>query len=160
MKKSKIYLLLFFVIIVQTTIINRLKIFGVFPNLVLVLAFVFPFFLKQFDAVVYGFVCGLLLDFLTGRIIGVNAILLTYAALAISLLSNKYVYINVINVFFVTLLMTFLYQFIYVFLHYLIWKNGTFIGALPKILLEAIYNSIIASVGYYIIQKTHKKPKF
>ncbi|MBE7053254.1 MAG: rod shape-determining protein MreD [Ruminococcaceae bacterium] len=159
MKKSKLYLLLFILLIVQTSIINKLNLGGVFPNLILVVAFTFPFFLQQFDAVVFGFVCGLLLDLLTGRIIGVNAILITYIALFVSFISKKYIYNTTINVFIVTFVMTILYQFIYVFLYYLIWKKGTIIGAVPKMLLEALYNSMIASLGYYIIQKRRKKLK-
>lgn len=151
MKNIKLYIYLFVALILQTTVINRFGIFGVFPNLIVIVAFLNSMASNSFDSVIYGFVCGFSLDLLSGKIIGLNAILVTYISFLITYINNKFVYMKSATVFIVIFLMTTLYQSLFVILNYTIWNIGTFLYALPKILIEALLNSIIAFVIYKII---------
>lgn len=153
MKKFKIYLLLALALIIQSTIIRKFSVFGVFPNLVLVLVFSLSIDMNRFDTVVFAFVSGLALDFLSGKIIGLNAILITYIAFLISYAGRKFLYGNTTSVFVISFLMTVLYQGVYVFLNYIIWNIGSFSSAIPIILTEAVYNSVLSVLVYYFITK-------
>jgi rod shape-determining protein MreD len=147
---------LFIALVLQTTVINRFGIFGVFPNLIIILAFSNAMVSDSFSCAVYGFVCGLMLDLLSSKIIGLNAILVTYLSLVITVLKNKLVYLNSCTVFVSMFIMTVIYQSLFVILNYTIWNIGVFWESVGIILIEALLNSTIALIGYKLIRFKRK----
>lgn len=152
MKKIKLYICLFIAIILQTTVINKFKIFGAFPNLIIILAFSNAMISESFDCAVYGFICGLSLDLLSAKIVGLNAILVTYLSLIITALKNKYMYMNSYTVFAAMFVMTVIYQSLFVVLNYTIWNIGVYWEWIGVILAESFLNAVITLIGYKIIK--------
>lgn len=157
MNKIKAYLLLFLFLIIQTTIIHKFSFFGVIPNLVFVFAILYASVNSVFDACVFSFVCGLVLDFSTGKILGFNAIAVTYIGYAVSLVSKKFFYKNVASSLLMTFLSTIIYQSVYCILNYIIWQIGDYSSAFPIILIEAVYNSVISIFVYGLFIKKYAK---
>lgn len=155
LKLFKMYLLLVLSLIIQTTFIHKFTVFNVFPNIVLVLVFIFALTIDTFDATVFAFVSGFLLDLLTCKIIGLNAILVTYIAFLISLFGKKLFYSNMKSLFLLTIAFTIVYQGVFYFLSYTIWQNGSMESAFPIIIVEAIYNSIVSVMLYKLVIKKY-----
>lgn len=77
MKKLVMNILLIIIFFVlQTAVFSKLSIVGVFPNLLVVLVAVTGFMQGEKPALIMGFVCGLLLDLFTFRILGIQALIL------------------------------------------------------------------------------------
>ncbi|MBR6095048.1 MAG: rod shape-determining protein MreD [Lachnospiraceae bacterium] len=77
MKKLVMNILLIVIFFVlQTTVFSRLSIVGVVPSLMVVLIAVTGFMQGDKPALIMGFVCGLLLDLFTFRILGMQALIL------------------------------------------------------------------------------------
>lgn len=70
------YLILFYILllIVETTILHNLRIFGIAPNLILISLIVITMFFDRATILKSAFYAGLLTDLLTGRGIGIHII--------------------------------------------------------------------------------------
>ncbi|MEG2670006.1 MAG: rod shape-determining protein MreD, partial [Oscillospiraceae bacterium] len=74
----------------QPTLIKSLAIYGITPNLFLIVAVIFGFLRGKNEGAIGGFVLGLVFDLLVGRFIGLNAILYMYIGFCTGLLGEYY----------------------------------------------------------------------
>ena len=149
MKKIKFYLLLVILLILQSTVLHKISVFGVFPNIVFVYAILYSSVNNGLDAACFSFVTGLLLDLLTGKTIGLNAILVMYIGYLVSLAGKKFFYENPLYCMLLVFVTTFVYQSIYCILNYVIWQIGDYSSAFLPILIEAVYNSLAGLLLYF-----------
>lgn len=68
-------IMLILISVLQTTWLGTLTVFGIQPNLFIVYTVITAFYCKKGEAAVLGGICGLLLDILIGRYMGINTIL-------------------------------------------------------------------------------------
>lgn len=139
----------FLLTVVQTTVLRTVEIFGVIPNLLLSAVICYSLIKGDPKAVVFGVVCGFLLDFFGGRTIGMNTLLCTYTALLCILLHgglfNNNAFVAMLFVFVISVP----YEFMNYFFHFFIWGEASVLYALfAKILPGAVYNALVTLVIY------------
>ncbi|MBI4708798.1 MAG: rod shape-determining protein MreD [Candidatus Portnoybacteria bacterium] len=74
MRKITIFLFLFILAVLQISIVPRLSIFNVFPNILLASILSISIIKEDKSIIFFAFVAGLLMDFLSGLPFGINAL--------------------------------------------------------------------------------------
>jgi len=151
-------LLCLLVLVTQYVFADKLRIFGVAPNIVF--AFVIAIaFINDFSFNMYGaIILGLSLDALSGRIFGIY--MLTFAVL--NFLVTEFYHSAFSENFVIETLYGFiamlLYSFLFAFFTSLF--KGNFFNMITKIaVIECIYNFVIFEVFLVIQKKSRKKKK-
>ena len=148
-----VVLYVFFLIVIQTTVLSHIRILGVMPNLMLSAAICFSLISEDSRGIIFALFSGLLLDITGGRLVGINTLLLLYASLGIFLICDKLYNNNDIVAAIINFVFTALYGIIMYVTNFLIWGEGAvWFALLRKIIPEMIYNTI-ASVFLYPITR-------
>lgn len=149
-----ILLIMLGTIVLESTIINRFLIFGVVPNIILILVIIIAlsrgFKLGSF----IGLVSGLIIDILFAPVIGVNGLIYFFVGFLVGLLEQKFSKDNILIPVIMTVLFTMFYHFLYLFfmffLNYTISIDKVFRN---KIIIEILYNSILMIPIYKMLSK-------
>lgn len=151
MKWIKYYSLMILLYIFQTVLGSSIRVMGILPDPVFVLAVYVALKEDRPGSLVFGLVAGLIKDFSLMQTFGLNGFITLYTVLMISLLSEKYFYPSMlVNGLFV-FVSDFLYQSLYFFLRFAMWGRGDFIySALNLIIPQCVYNLIVSIVIYII----------
>ncbi len=150
------FLLLFSII--QPTWLSGIEIVGVKPNLFLIYIILICSFCGRTEGTAIGLIFGFVLDMLTGRLWGLNALLGMLLGFCVSyfyknVLRHSNVLISMLFVLFSSLF----YEIIYYFIAYLTVDNVSFGAMLVKIILpECVYNLVFAVPIYWLIKKLSK----
>ena len=145
---------IFLLVLLQSTLLNYIRIYDVKPNLLLVFVICVALLQGNVEGSIIGFLTGLTQDMLFGRILGFYAILGLYTGLIIGSFNKRLYRDN----FFVVTFFTFVVSLVYEELVYLLNTikpvldgNADLLFALKNVVLpEAIYNSV-ASIFIYIL---------
>ena len=151
------FLLLFTVL--QATLIEYARLFGVKPNLLLIYIFVLAFFCSsKAESAAVGFAFGLALDICIGRILGVNALCGLISGFFVTYFCERVLgSINVFIVLFSVILLTVLYEFAYYLFSFGIIGKLDLAYAIKKvILIEGVYNGILSLPLYFILKNLTK----
>lgn len=136
-------------LVLQTTVLDFIRIAGVKPDLVLLLVTFNGFLQSSREGSFFGFIGGLLQDLLVGGNIGHNALATAAAGYTAGLFGSKLYKDNFLIVTIVTMVTTLVGQVIYYFLLFLI---GIFIPpwhALIFVMLPAsVYNALLVPIFY------------
>lgn len=161
MKTIFIILALFFVVVLQTTFIPKLAIYGVFPNLMLVLVIFKSLFKDYKEIFIWPLAGGLILDISSSFPFGVFTLSFLIISIITSFISRN-IWTSE-NVGLVIVLITFLGSFSFGFLTANLAKLGYLLMNLSwalnfKQLLvitscEAIYNVILAVILLLVLKK-------
>ncbi len=155
MKTVRTYVVLFLLYILQTALGPKLTVFGAIPDLMFVFAVCYAVVGTPFHSAVLFLVCGLLLDVSAGQMIGLGGIVYMYTGYVVAVLSERYFFDNLRAVLLWTFLATFVSQFLYCTLGFLIWGYGTLSFVSLKIIWIGIYNCIVALPFYFLfVQST------
>lgn len=111
---------------------------------------------------IYGFSCGLifglLLDFVIGKRIGINAIVLAIAGIIGGVIDKSFSKENRITFIIMTFAVTVLCEIINYTLQIIILGAEPILSSFMKIcLIEALYNAILVIILYPLIQKAGNK---
>lgn len=159
MKKFKILFYIIWLLIIalfQPTLVQWIGIFGVSPDLFLIFVICAAMLRGMWDGAICGFVFGLTLDMIIGRMIGMNAILYMYAGLMTGVLNERYISSNsattdAVFVFANSLLCGILYFAAYK----MVWGDLGFITAFLKTILpKAVYSAVVAFVLFIPMRKS------
>ncbi len=139
----------FLLTVLQTTILRAVEIFGVIPNLLFSAVVCYSLTKGDWKALVFGIVCGMILDFFGGRAVGMNTLLCMYTALVCILLHgglfNNNAFVAMIFVF----LLSIAYEFFIYFFSLLIWGQTDILYALLfKILPGSVYTALVTLFIY------------
>ena len=146
--------LVFVLLVIQTTILRGIEVFDVIPNLLMIMVVCYSLLHEDYSALVVGAVCGLLLDWHGGRAVGMNALLCTLLAylcvwVSGSLYSNNSI-VAMVFVFFLSIA----YELVVYIFYFAIWGYGSFGYALVfKILLAAVYNGLVTILIYPLARR-------
>lgn len=161
MKWIKYYTLLMIVFVVQSVFGDNLKIFGVIPDLIFVLAVCVSLKEKRLSALVFSLTAGLLKDFALMTTFGLNALIMIYMILIVSCVVEKYFYPNIIVNFVSSFLATVIYQTVYLFFGFVMWGKGDFISSFLYIILPlSFYNGLVSFVMFFVVSKLLKEKIF
>ncbi len=147
---------LILVSIIQATLVQYISILGIKPNMILIMIISFSLSREYMEAGVIGFFAGLLLDILTGKMIGLHTLLGMYTGLLVGNTKEKFFKDSYIVTIFFTFTFTFSYELIFYILNYFIWGETRMMYALSHIiLLQSIYNAILSIPIYSLIIKVN-----
>lgn len=167
MKKKILYIACCILIlaILQASLMDYAKINNVKPNLLLTFIIIAAYMRGSWEGAAVGFFAGLIQDMISGKVIGLYALLGMYLGLIVGSL-NKRIYREniIISVFF-----TFIFSFIYEAVFYALYKLGTyffdgriknadiFFAVRNIVLPEAIYNSVVSIVLFIIFLRINRR---
>lgn len=155
----------FFIILLQSTILNYLKIYNVKPNLLLIFIVSVALLRGNIEGAAVGFLTGLFQDMLSGKVLGFYALLGLYLGLIIGSINKRLYRENFLVITFFTFISTIVYEFAAFFLCTILplilsAKNGQIYLLYPVrdiILPEAVYNSAVSVLVYMLVIKLNHK---
>jgi len=156
---------IFFIILLQSTVLEYIKIFGVKPSLPIIFIVSVALLRGNVEGAVVGFFTGLSQDIVSGKILGLYALLGLYLGLAIGSVNKRLYRENFLVVIFFTFVSSVIYEcmvfFLYTILPLLLFHEKDQLDLLVPlghiILPEAIYNSVVSVFVYmFVIKLNHK----
>ena len=151
MRNIKLVLIIAIAYILQTVIVPDFSIFGVFPNLMLVVVCGISLLFGSTIGGVVGFSTGLLLDFNQGRAIGLYAFLCMYIGIILGQFNKRFFKDNYFIAIAITGVVTFIFESIVYFFGAFAYSQAfNFGNFMTNILLSMLVN-VIASVLVYPI---------
>lgn len=135
--------------VVQTTVLRGIEIFHVIPNLLFIFVVCYSLLRSDYSALFVAAVCGLVLDVLGGRAIGINTLLCTLSAYTCVAVSGSLFNNNSFVAMVFVLLLSLPYElFIYVF-YFVIWGRGALgFVLLHKLIPAVLYNFVMTLLIY------------
>jgi rod shape-determining protein MreD len=138
----------------QTTIFRELTFIGVAPQICLVLVVVAGMLSGKEWGAICGAGMGLLYDIVSGRIVGLNAILFMYIGFFVGVLCKGFFKHKRIVVLFFTAAAELTYSILYYFFAFFIWGQMNIIYVFSKIIVpELLYTTVVAVPIYVLMEK-------
>ena len=162
MKKSLFtYILIVFIaLLLQATVFNNIIIFGIRPNIVLILVISIAIVAGSFQGSVVGFFSGFFMDIFFTSEIGFYSLLMLYTGLIAGIINKKMYKESVLIAMFLTFLLSIVYEILVYFLGIFILGDRNFVFAFREIIIiEALINSILAIFVYIFVVKLSYKMK-
>lgn len=158
MKKilSIIVIVVAFIVIyfLQSNFFNWFNIFGIKPNLFIMLALFVGIYIGKIYGLSIGIALGILLDFFIGKTIGINAIALGVAGVLGGVFAKSVSKDSRITIMLMMFGATIVCETISYLIQIIIYKLSVdLVGFLRIILIETIYNIILTIVLYPLIYK-------
>jgi len=146
--------LIFFITLVQSTVLDNIRVFNVKPNLLMVFIVSAALLGSNVEGAVIGFFCGLAQDMISGGPIGFYALLGLYLGFGIGSINERLYRENVLVTIFVTFLSTVVYEFTVYFLSSLTKGSIELVFPFTHVILpEAVYNSVVSIVIFIVVLK-------
>ena len=151
-----ILILIFFLIyFMQANIFNLYTIAGIKPNLFIIFILFIGLYTNQSLGIGFGVVCGLMIDFIYGRIIGTTAIMLCVIGYLGAYFDKNFSKENKITILLMVLGATIIYEFGLYFLNSIILDfKREYVSFIKIVIVEILYNILITIILYPLIQKT------
>lgn len=148
------YVSLFIALILQTTLIRDLEIFGVSPLLVLGMVICFSLINDCIPSAVFAVTAGLLLDISGSRVIGFNALLMMYLSIGVVFVGQEFFRETPRAAAMLVAVGTLIYELVYFIFNFVIFGNSHFIYMLGRVILvEAVYNAVLSIPVYFYVNK-------
>lgn len=148
-----IFLTFLIIYFLQINFFSWFKIFGIMPNVFVILALFIGLFYSKIAGVSYGILFGILLDLFIGKKIGVSAIMLGIIGLIGGIFDRNFSKESRITIMIMVFISTIIFETGLYFLQYFIMKSSLEIMPFFKILfIEAVFNTIITIILYPLIQ--------
>lgn len=147
---------LLFGIILQTTVVNYIAIFGVKPDLLLIIVVYLGFKRGSLTGEISGFFGGFLEDLFTGNLIGINALAKTIIGYIVGLARGKLAFENTITQVVITFIAT-LVGVIISFFAAVIFTSyiPSILGTIKYAVIASFYNGILAIFIFRFLDKLH-----
>jgi len=145
------------IILLQSTVLDYIKIYNVKPNLIIVFTVSVALLNGNIEGAIVGFFAGLSQDIATGKLIGFYALLGLYLGLAVGSINKRLYRDNIFVVIFFTFISTIVYESTVYFL----WSLRSIISGQVNLLYplkavilpEVVYNSAISVFVYIFVIK-------
>ncbi|MBR2476506.1 MAG: rod shape-determining protein MreD [Clostridia bacterium] len=148
------YFSLIVALVLQTTLVKEIAIFGISPMLVLVLVVCFSLMNDSIPSAIFAVIAGLLLDVAGNRAFGLNALMMMYLSLGVSTVGREFFQDTSRSAIILVFVGTLLYETVYFICNFLIFGSGHFWYMLWRVtLVEAVYNAILTILVYYYCNK-------
>jgi len=145
--------------ILETTLFPNFNLFKIVPNMGLIIVAVVALLRGRTTGGIVGLTIGLLQDTIFSRVIGVNAFLYFLLGYFVGMAGSKLSRDNIITPFIITLGSTMTYHFFhYLFMFFLNYSIDLSTLFKNVVLVEMIYNSIIAIFIYKWLSKIFVAP--
>ncbi len=156
MKNLWLLIFTFIIFLLQTTVLKYFSVIGVIPNLLFVMTLCFALLKTEFTwAVVYGLLCGMMLDCASGTVFGLHALLCLLGAALCSAVSKRFFKGN----YPVCMLFAFVFGLMYETLYYAAtfapYYDVATLHVLVFLVLAAIYNALLAPVIFFVMRRIY-----
>ncbi|MCX7711360.1 MAG: rod shape-determining protein MreD [Clostridia bacterium] len=159
--KAKIIILglcIFFIAMLQSTVLDYARVYNVKPNLLLIFIVSIALLKGNVEGAIVGFFCGLTQDMIAGKVIGFYALLGLYLGLIVGSVNKRLYRENVLVITFFTFVSTVIYEFCVYFFGTVFRNPVDFISPFKNVIIpEAIYNSVISVFIYIFAIKIYDK---
>jgi rod shape-determining protein MreD len=154
-----LYIILIFTFVTtQVTLLNFINIFGVTPNLVIILIVSISLLEGRLHGATIGFFTGLCLDAVIGIALGFQALLGMLLGFALGNLNKRFFKENIFVMAVGTFISTILFESASTFAYYLYGVEIEFFLTLKTIILpEAVINSVLGAALFLIIVQINRK---
>jgi rod shape-determining protein MreD len=154
-----LYIILIFTFVTaQVTLLNSIKIFGVTPNLIVILIVSISLLEGRIHGATVGFFAGLCLDAVIGLSLGFQALIGMLLGLLLGNINKRFFKENIFVMAICTFISSILYESSIAFSSYI---YGVEVDFLPKfqnvILPEAIINSVIGILLFWLIVRINRR---
>jgi rod shape-determining protein MreD len=147
-------LIIFLIVILQSTLLDYIKIYYIKPNLLIVFIISVALLRGNIEGSIIGFFIGLSQDLISGKVLGFYTILGLYLGLIIGSVNKRLYRENFLVVIFFTFISTIAYEMSVYFLSTFLSGKIDFYYPFKNIVLpEALYNSLISVFVYVLIIK-------
>ena len=144
-------LLLFLLMAFSYVFISSVNASGALPVLLIPCAVCYAGRESPFDSVLYGCVCGLLLDSASGTLTGFNAIILMWSSLMISLLFHYFLRRHILNFLWLDFAVIFIQSMLHYLFFYYLWEFDLSGMVFRRIFIpEMIWTNIFGIVLYLL----------
>ena len=151
-------ILIFFAVLIQSSLGTSISIYGVKPNITIALIVIVGLMRGNIEGAVVGFFCGLMQDSVSGTLIGFYALLGLYLGFGIGSINKKLYRENILIAIFLTFVSTVVYEYLAYVLSTFLKAPLGFIYPMTKVILpEAIYNSVISIFIFIVFIKLHMR---
>lgn len=158
--KLKVLFYLSFILLsllLQTTLLNYVAIYGVIPNILIVFVVVTALVRGNIEGGVVGFFAGLAVDMMFGNLLGFYALLGLYLGIAAGSINRRLFRENLLVVLFFTFVYSVVYETVVYILNTFMNGNVELLYALTRVILpEAIYNCVAAVLIYALLIKADR----
>lgn len=157
MKPIVISLIVILNLILQSTVFQLIKIYGVVPNTALILVISLAIFHGKNKGATIGFLIGILHDIVFGRIIGLNALVFMVTGYLVGLMDQKVFKDNLFIPLILTAVATVFHETVNLLLLFMFGHKIDIFNVVKKMLIVAvIYNSILSPIIYFYVSKLFK----
>ena len=151
------YLYIFFAFftsfILQSTILKSVAIFGVTPNLILILVIAVSFIFKEKYGLLFGVLFGFVQDICFGNIVGISSLMLFLIGCFVSEL-KRYIYQdNLFTIGVISIVSVTGYHFLFWCIIALFGNNYHFMLMLQKLPIQIVYNSVLIFLVIKLIER-------
>ena len=151
-------LIIFLIVLLQSTLLDYIKIYYIKPNLLIVFIISIALIRGNIEGSIIGFTIGLSQDLLSGKVLGFYSILGLYLGLIIGSVNKRLYRENFLVVIFFTFRSSIAYESIVYFLSTILKGQIDFYYPFKNIVLpEALYNSLISVFVYVLIIKLNDR---
>lgn len=145
------FLIIYFL---QVNIFNVFTIAGVRPNLFIVYVLFIGLFANQVAGISFGVVCGLILDLIYGKTIGVTAIMLCAIGYLGSYFDKNFSKENKLTIMLMVIGSTLVFEFGTYFINSIILDfRREYLYFIKIVVIEILYNVLLTIILYPLIQK-------
>ena len=146
-----IFLIIYFL---QSNFFNWFNIAGVKPSLYIVFVLYIGLFMGRRIAAPFGMFFGLILDMLSGQVIGIYTIMLGIIGIAAGYADKKFSKESKITIILCVIVLTILYELGIFAIHKLLLESVLEINFFLKtVTIEALFNAILLIIFYPILKK-------
>lgn len=151
-----LFFILFFLVL-QTTLLQFVSIYGVIPNLLIVFTIVTAILRNSAEGSAVGFFAGLCIDMQFGSILGFHALLGFYLGLAAGTISKRVYRENLMIVAFFTFVYSIAYEAAVYLISNILNADIRIIFAFTNVILpEALYNCVVSILLFPLVYKAGK----
>ncbi len=145
-------ILIFIFVTAQVTLLNNFAIFGVSPNLVIILIVSISLLKGKTDGAVVGFSAGLCMDAVIGVALGYHALVGMLLGLLLGNINKRLFKENILVMAFCTFLSTYIFESAVILASYLLGLKVEFIAILKTVILpESLVNCFLGIIIFIII---------
>ena len=144
----------FIIYFLQVNIFSSFTIAGISPNLFVIFILFIGLYATQFWGISFGVVCGLILDLIFGKTIGVSAVMLCVIGYLGSYFDKNFSKESRLTIIFMVIGATIVYEFGVYFINSIILEFDRELLYFAKIIaVEVLYNILLTIILYPLIQK-------
>lgn len=154
-----LYIVLIFIFVTtQVTFLNFIEIFGVRPNLIIILIVSIALLEGRNHGGTVGFFAGLCLDAVIGVALGYHALIGMLLGIALGNINKRFFKENILVMLICTFFSTILFESAVILVSYVLGLGMNYIESLKDIILpEAVINSVLGIMIFFLIVRINRK---